>query len=285
MNIYIDKLEYIFTLNKVCPSHSIDHAIAVMNNSKKAIECCDFKLNEDTIKCILLASLLHDADDRKFFPKNFKYENVKEILFDMDNDSVDLITKMISLVSSAINGDNIPYNIEEWMLYPRYSDRLEAIGFIGIKRCYQYAITFNNKLYTDKTLFASNEEDLWKIATIQRYRDYKGVSESMIDHYYDKLLRAGDFPIRNNFFDEESKKRKQISINFILNCGINKDCLTHFINNKMSSSEQEATLETFNQLLDARPSIYSDPLYYNSCMSKEKDVIDTLVNKITTIYI
>ena len=62
---------------------------------------------------------------------------------------------------------------------------------------------------------------------------------------------------------EESKKRKQISIN------------------KMSSSEQEATLETFNQLLDARPSIYSDPLYYNSCMSKEKDVIDTLVNKKT----
>ena len=52
----------------------------------------------------------------------------------------------------------------------------------------------------------------------------------------------------------------------------------------MSSSEQEATLETFNQLLDARPSIYSDPLYSNSCMSKEKDVIDTLVNKITTIY-
>ena len=153
----------------------------------------------------------------------------------MDNDSVDLITKMISLVSSAINGDNIPYDIEEWMLYPRYSDRLEAIGFIGIKRCYQYAVTFNNKLYTDKTLFADNEEDLWKIATIQRYRDYKGVSESMIDHYYDKLLRAGDFPIRNNFFDEECKKRKQISINFILNCGINKDCLEYYINNIIKS--------------------------------------------------
>ena len=44
----------------------------------------------------------------------------------MDNDSVNLIIKMISLVSSAVNGDNIPYNIEEWMLYPRYSDRLEA---------------------------------------------------------------------------------------------------------------------------------------------------------------
>ena len=49
----------------------------------------------------------------------------------------------------------------------------------------------------------------------------------------------------------------------------------------MSRIEQEATLETVKQLLSTRPSIYSDPLYYNACMSKEKDIIDTLVNKIT----
>ena len=49
----------------------------------------------------------------------------------------------------------------------------------------------------------------------------------------------------------------------------------------MSRSEQEATLETVKQLLSVRPSIYSDPLYYKACMSKEQDVTDTLVNKIT----
>ena len=49
----------------------------------------------------------------------------------------------------------------------------------------------------------------------------------------------------------------------------------------MSRLEQEATLENVKQLLSCRPSIYSDPLYYNSCISKEKDIIDTLVNKIT----
>ena len=50
----------------------------------------------------------------------------------------------------------------------------------------------------------------------------------------------------------------------------------------MSRLEQEATLETVKQLLSiGRTSIYSVPLYYNSCMSKEKDVMDTLVNKIT----
>ena len=49
----------------------------------------------------------------------------------------------------------------------------------------------------------------------------------------------------------------------------------------MSKLEQEATLENVKQLLSCKPSIYSEPLYYNSCISKEKDIIDTLVNKIT----
>jgi hypothetical protein len=50
----------------------------------------------------------------------------------------------------------------------------------------------------------------------------------------------------------------------------------------MSRLEQEATLETVKQLLSiGRTSIYSIPLYYNSCISKEKEIVDTLVNKIT----
>ena len=39
------------------------------------------------------------------------------------------------LVSASKNGDNIPKAISNklWMLIPRYSDRLEAIGIIGEK--------------------------------------------------------------------------------------------------------------------------------------------------------
>jgi uncharacterized protein len=221
MNIYIQRLESIFILNNVCSSHGIEHAIAVMNNAKKALKKSNFNLDKNIKKCILLAALLHDADDRKFFPNNFNYENVKEILDDIDHNSLELIIKMISLVSSSNNGDNIPNDIDEWMLYPRYADRLEAIGLIGIKRCYQYAITVNNLLYTNKTPFTTTEEELWEIATIERYNNYKGTSESMIDHYYDKLLRACDFPIRNIYFDEECKKRKQTSIDFVIMFGLN----------------------------------------------------------------
>ena len=55
---------------------------------------------------------------------------------------------MVSLVSSSKNGDRIPEDAinNEWLLYPRYADRLEAIGIIGIERCYQYALTSKNTL-------------------------------------------------------------------------------------------------------------------------------------------
>ena len=65
----------------------------------------------------------------------------------------------------------------------------------------------------------TSEEEMWKIANIERYNAYKGNSRSMMDHYYDKLIRLGLYPIRNPYFDGECKKRNQPIIDFILKYG------------------------------------------------------------------
>jgi uncharacterized protein len=218
MDSYIDKLSKILEENNVCRSHGIDHAIKVMDNARTAI------LSELTLilpfeyKSILLAGLLHDADDNKFFPNNKNYENVRKILEDEESKIVSLVIKMIDLVSSSKNGDSIPdyAKKETWLLIPRYADRLEAIGLVGIERCYQYAKTTNNPLYISSTPRPKSEEEIWTIANIERYKLYNGKSLSMIDHYYDKLLRCTFFPIKNYFFDKETKERRKILIDFIL---------------------------------------------------------------------
>ena len=43
---------------------------------------------------------------------------------------------MIKVVSFSKNGDSIEEGRSEWFYYPRYSDRMEAIGVYGIIRCY-----------------------------------------------------------------------------------------------------------------------------------------------------
>lgn len=231
MDNYIYKLNIILSTHNVCLSHGITHAIAVMNHAENALNQAENTLNQATFKfdekikrCVKLAALLHDADDRKFFPNNQNYENLRQILDDLPSDEVELIIRMVSLVSSSKNGDRIPEDAikNEWLLYPRYADRLEAIGIIGIERCYQYALTSKNPFYISTTPFVTTEEELWNVANIERYNRYTGFSDSMIDHYYDKLLRASKFPIRNKYFDKETEIRRKPLIDFIFMFGRNK---------------------------------------------------------------
>jgi uncharacterized protein len=220
MDYYINKLSEILEKNNVCKSHGIEHAIKVYENAILSIEY-ENDISDFNKEAILIASLLHDADDQKFFPNNFNDENTRIILKKRQKDFIDLVIEMINLVSSSKNGDNIPNHIKNklWMLIPRYCDRLEAIGKIGIVRCYQYGITQNSKLFIENTQKATTKEEIYKIATIERYDKYIGKSDSMIDHYYDKLLRAHMFPINNKFLLENAKERNEFIINFIIKFG------------------------------------------------------------------
>jgi hypothetical protein len=77
-------------------------------------------------------------------------------------------------------------------------------------------------LYIESTPMPTTEKDIWKFATEERYKAYSGNSVSMIDHYYDKLLRLSIFPIRNTYFDEECKNRIKPLIDFLIMFGKQK---------------------------------------------------------------
>jgi len=220
MQNYIDKLNKLLTDNKVSECHGINHAIQVMHNAQQALNYGDYALTEEEKESVLLAALLHDADDHKFFPNNHDYDNLRIILNDKPNEFISRVMFMVNLVSSSKNGDNIPDYVKdkEWILIPRYADRLEAIGVIGIERCYTYGKVKKPiaELYLDITERGFTESELWEIATVERYNSYTGNSMSMIDHYYDKLLRSSVFPIKNPYFDTECTKRRKPIIKFLL---------------------------------------------------------------------
>jgi uncharacterized protein len=220
MNKYILNLDKILTENNVCKSHGINHALAVLNNAVKAT--VNSQLSEQDKKLIYIASLLHDADDYKFFKNNDKYFNLKNIMLDCGNsdEEIEIVIKMVDLVSSSKNRDNIPIDIPLWYVIPRYADRIEAIGLIGIIRCAQYNKTINAIIYNNNTPKLKSKEEIINYImndkNKQRYFNYKGKSASMIDHFYDKLLYTTYFPIKNIFFDLMCEKGREVLLNFLI---------------------------------------------------------------------
>lgn len=249
----IRKLEQLLQKENISECHGILHAKAVLINSIHAINAINAinTINAEETKYILYASLLHDADDRKFFPLNTNYENVRSILEDESQETVDKVIELIELVSSSKNGDTIPKKCKdkEWMLIPRYADRLEAIGMIGLVRTFIFTLKKGKDLYLPTTPMPKTVNEIWKIASVKRYKSYSGASESMLDHFYDKLLRLGKFPITNKYLNNESKKRIKPLLDFLLyinNMSVNnfKEEIKKYIKKKAPALYKEYNLVT-----------------------------------------
>jgi len=195
-------LAELFESAGVGESHGLQHAKTVMNHVDRAIQSSSRDLSADVCMSLRLAALLHDADDKKYFPNSGNYNNARNILTQVlsDHSTADVIIEeviwMIEQVSTSQNGNNIPERAKSRLelLWPRWADRLDAIGWAGVVRCWQFALEKKDILYTTNSPRPSCAAGVWAAASDDRFATYQstgGKSKSMIDHYYDKLLHLG----------------------------------------------------------------------------------------------
>ncbi|KAL7563300.1 hypothetical protein ACA910_016660 [Epithemia clementina (nom. ined.)] len=186
-------------------SHGLEHAMTVYKHARKAIECHQPTLSPRTVMEIEMAALLHDTDDYKYFPDTPKgmYPNALAILAkaDVPDESWADIIQMISLVGCSENGNTVPDSIRQtnaWhKLIPRWSDRLEAVGASGVVRCFQYSKEIRRPLSSPKSPRAQTAQQVWNLCRPERFESYQtnGPSDdSMMTHYYDKLLHVSRPP-------------------------------------------------------------------------------------------
>lgn len=207
-------------------AHDYDHFIAVWNHSIEALK--HEQLPERVKLQVELAALLHDADDKKLFPRKDTvrpYNNARTILekttkeVDNQDEFIQGIIDMISLVSFSENGDSEPP--QPWMAIPRDCDRLEAIGEIGIKRCKDFIVEKKGLFHTPNTPIATTKHELEIAADPARFKAYMSGarSSSMIDHYYDKLLHIGKpecLRSQNPYILQEAARRNDVMTNFVI---------------------------------------------------------------------
>jgi hypothetical protein len=94
-------------------SHGWNHVKAVHEHSTEALKC----RNDLSVQCqmeIQSAALLHDVDDKKYFPHNAVLSiNAQQILkiVQVPQESINVIVEMISYVSCSTNGNSVPENV------------------------------------------------------------------------------------------------------------------------------------------------------------------------------
>jgi len=215
----------VLSAHNIHESHGHGHALQVYAHALAAFDSSPYSPDENIRNIVGAAALLHDADDRKFFHHQ-NNENARVILAaaadEYSCEDVETVVSSIGLVSASKNHDSVSQQLPEWMYYPRWADRLTAIGHEGLVRCYDYTRHDGRPLATPATKKARTQEELWKIASPERYANYAGVSESMIDHMYDKLLRAGLAltEVGNDYIKNKAKKRLDVMVSYLLMYGV-----------------------------------------------------------------
>ena len=215
------------------PGHQMDHIDAVLNHLNQALKCnTTFDLTEEQIRALRYAVMMHDVDDHKLTDTHDTLANAYGVLAEVgeDHNNTELVLQMIRLVSCSSNGNNNSMCVEHknwWLLWPRIVDRLEAIGNIGIWRAWVYAVKKGNPMHTLSTPLPKTEEELKEIISAERFARYSGSSDSLIDHFYDKLLYIANLDSpevqSNAYLLQIAKERHQIMVDFVLDYSNSED--------------------------------------------------------------
>ncbi len=134
---------------------------------------------------VQLAALLHDIADWKFHNgddsvgPNVAREWLKKL--DVEKEIINHICEIIKEVSFKGAGVKSQIKTKEGMVV-QDADRLDALGAIGLARCFAMGSKFNQPIY---------DPDI-KPVQHQSFAEYKSAKTTSINHFYEKLFLLKD---------------------------------------------------------------------------------------------
>ena len=168
------------TLKNAEGGHDWFHILRVWNNAKLILK------NETVDTFIVeLGALLHDIADSKFYngDETIGPKMAREFLESQQVEASTIIhlENIITNISYKGGNFNQKFNSPE-LAVVQDADRLDAIGAIGIARCFNYGGFKNRPLYNPEIKPKLN----------QTKEEYKHSTAPTINHFYEKLLLLKD---------------------------------------------------------------------------------------------
>ena len=161
-----------------------------------------------------LAALLHDIADHKFHDGDLKVgpKMAEQILEGLSYPSIKInqISQIISEVSFKGAHEETPMTTIEGQVV-QDADRLDAIGAIGIARCFAYGGSKNRLIYDPE----------WAPETHPDFEAYRSSKGPSLNHFYEKLLLLKD-RLNTKAGREEGEKRHMVLVDFVRQ--LNSEC-------------------------------------------------------------
>ncbi|SFZ89934.1 uncharacterized protein SAMN05428642_101646 [Flaviramulus basaltis] len=134
---------------------------------------------------VSLGALLHDIADSKFHDgdETVGPKTAREFLFklNVDSSTIEHVVSIIENISFKGGNENQKFKSPELDVV-QDADRLDAIGAIGIARCFNYGGFKNRQLYNP---------DIKPNLNMSK-AEYKNSNAPTINHFYEKLLLLKD---------------------------------------------------------------------------------------------
>lgn len=184
--------------------HNWFHIERVMNNAKLISSKTNSEFN---YLCVILGALLHDISDYKF--NNGNEELGIKIAEDFLS-SINVKSEIINKVKEIIDGvtfKGLKEKRKELSLECQIvqdSDRLDALGAIGIGRAFAYGGNKNREMYVPDEI--PNENMDWKA--------YKNNNSCTLNHFYEKLFYLKDL-MNTDEGKKLAEKRHDYMVEFV----------------------------------------------------------------------
>ena len=169
------------TLKNAEGGHDWFHTERVYNNALLIS-----KTEDVSVYVVQLGALLHDIADSKFHDgdETVGPKMAREFLFkhNVDSNIIEHVVNIIKHISFKNSLDGKSGFTSKELEVIQDADRLDAIGAIGIARCFNYGGFRNRPLY---------DPSIKPILKITK-EEYKNSSSPTINHFYEKLLILKD---------------------------------------------------------------------------------------------
>lgn len=156
---------------------------------------------------VSLGALLHDIADSKFYngDETIAPKKAREFLENQQVDENTIVHIENIITNISFKGGNFTQQFQSKELHCiQDADRLDAIGAIGIARCFNYGGYKNREIYNPTILPKLN----------MTKEEYKNTTSPTINHFYEKLLLLKD-KMTTQTGKEMALKRHNFMLSFL----------------------------------------------------------------------